>query len=264
MTFQFARFLGMVRYEFRMQIRRRSLWITFAAFTVYAFLVSTNGVNYYINEIKHGLVSTSLLQVVAGITSNGQQLLPLVVGCLLADRLKRDQRIRVDELLDTTSASLHMRLLGKYVGSLLASLVPLLLVYALFQGFVLVISHNLLVIPYFLLTFLTISLPGLLFVAAFSIAIPLIMPVALYQFLFTCYWLWGNLFIKQHVLPTISRSILTPSGIIIANGFFHTEGETIGVSTAPEAIASLLLLLGCTALMLYVLWGGLRWRQARQ
>ncbi|QBD81425.1 hypothetical protein EPA93_37815 [Ktedonosporobacter rubrisoli] len=140
----------------------------------------------------------------------------------------------------------------------------MLLVYAFFQGYILFYSHNLLVIPLFLFTFCLIALPGLLFVAAFSLACPIIMPLPVYQFLFTGYWLWGNLFLKQQILPTLSRSILTPSGVRIAGGFFGTDIDLLGHTSTFEAIASLGLLLCIAILVLLTLWGALRWQQARQ
>src|SRR5689334_8342511 len=98
MTHTFSQFLGVARYEFRMQIRRPSLWITFAVLAAYAFLVATGGPATYFQAIHHGLTHFSLLQVVASNTSAGQQVLPIAIGCLLADRLKRDRRTKVDEL----------------------------------------------------------------------------------------------------------------------------------------------------------------------
>ena len=247
-----------------MQIRRPSLWITFAVLATYAFLVATGGPATYFQEIHHGLAHFSLFQVVTSNVSADQQILPIAIGCLLADRLKRDQRTKVEELINTTPLSLSARLVGKYLGTLAASATPLFLVYALFQVIILVISQNVLVIPLFLLSFLIISVPGLLFVAAFSLAVPKIMPVLFYQCLFAGYWLWGNLFVKQHALPNLSRSILTPSGVIIENGFFHTEGETIGVSTPLEAVESIMLLVGISVLVMFCLWGFLKWQQSRQ
>ena len=37
-----------------------------------------------------------------------------------------------------------------------------------------------------------VNLPGLLFVAAFSVSCPVILWVPLYQFLFVGYWFWGR------------------------------------------------------------------------
>lgn len=256
--------LGVARYEFRMQIRRPSLWVTFAVLAAYAFLVATGGPANYFQAIHHGLANFSLFQVVSSNVSAGQQILPIAVGCLLADRLRRDSRLKVEELINTTPIALSARLAGKFLGVLAASATPLFLVYALFQGVILVISQNVLVIPLFLLSFLIVSVPGLLFVAAFSLAVPKIMPVLFYQCLFAGYWLWGNLFVKQHAIPTLSRTILTPSGVIIQNGLFHTEGETIGVSTPIESVESIVLLVSIAALVMFVLWGFLKWQQSRQ
>lgn len=212
-------------------------------------------------SLQQELASHSLLYTVADSVASGELLLPLCIGCLLADRIVRDRKVKVDELFNTMAIPLQTRLWGKYVGTLAATTVPLLLVSCFFQGYILVVSHNPLVIPFFLFTFLVIAVPGLLFVAAFSLACPIVMPIPLYQFLFAGYWLWGNLFLKQQVLPTLSRTILTPSGAIIANGFFATNTELLGMTPVYTAVASMFVLSITAVLVMIVLTQILKWLQ---
>jgi|SRR5450631_2470224 len=252
--------LGIFKYEFLMQIRRPSLWVFFGLLAIYGYFVMGGGPTLY-TAIQQELATHSLLYTIADNVSSGELLVPLCVGCMLADRLVRDRRVKVNELFNTMNVSLQRRLWGKYFGALAATTVPLFLVFCFFQGHILVASHNLLVIPLFFFAFLVVAVPGLLFVAAFSLACPVVMPLPLYQILFTGYWLWGNLFLKQQVLPTLSRTILTPSGALIANGFFGTDTELLGITPPYTAVASMLVLLSTAGVVMLILWRFLKWRQ---
>jgi hypothetical protein len=122
------------------------------------------------------------------------------------------------------------------------------------------------VIPYALLTFATIVLPGILFISAFSIACPAILWVPLYQFLFVGYWFWGNLFPPRFGIPTLSTTILTPIGGYMSIGLFGAGQDLLLIQQATflEGIESILLLLSISAFVMYVLWSFLKWQQARQ
>ncbi|GCE28531.1 hypothetical protein KDA_40150 [Dictyobacter alpinus] len=259
-TSRSAQFLGIFKYEFWMQVRRPSLWIFFGLITVYSYFVVAGGSHLY-PALKQELATHSMLFTIADIVGNGELLLPLCVGCLLADRLVRDRRVKVTELFNTMDVSLNMRLWGKYFGTLTATIVPLILAMGIFIAYIYAATQSLLVIPLFVFAFLIIALPGLLFVAAFSLACPVFMPVPLYQFLFAGYWLWGNLFLKQKVLPTPSRSILTPSGAVIANGFFGTNTELLGITPAYASVASMIILIVITAIVMIALSRFLKWQQ---
>ncbi len=260
---QFSAFLGVVRCEFRMQIHRLSLWITFFVIAIFGILVASGGPDQVTKDIMEGLTKNPLLTYVASFTSGIQSYAPIVVGCLMADRLIRDRKTKVDELLSTMKTSVGTRLAGKYIGALLATLVPLLLISLLQVGYIVYLSGNLLVIPMFILTCLVIMLPGMLFVAAFSLACPMIMPVPLYQFLFVGYWFWGNMFIKQHIIPTLSRTILTPSGVYMTQGIFHAEPD-LGPATPFQGVASICLLVGIAFLVMFTLTCAQKWQQTHQ
>jgi ABC-2 type transport system permease protein len=254
-------FLGVLKYEFKMQIRRRSLWFAFACF---AFLIIRTVLNGF-NNPERLPINMPLVRMVAYLTIITNWLAPLGVGIFLADRLPRDRRTKVEELLNTLPGTLSTRLAGKYLGSTLAVLVPAFAMYCIVVGTIIYYTHNVLAIPIALLTYLTIVIPGILFIASFSLACTSIMWVPLYQFLFVGYWFWGNLFSPEIGIPTLSPTILTPIGGFISAGFF-------GASSMPwtndasllQGIASLLLLLAIAALVMVILHTYLRWQQARQ
>ncbi len=251
---------GALLYEFKMQVRRKALWITFLVFS----LALLNLTFRPWSPESEGLLVPHL---VANWSLTVQFFHPVAFGILLADRLPRDRRTKVEELLDTLPASLGSRLLGKYLGATLATLVPLLLIYAAGIIYIAVSRGDLSAIPLALASFATINLPGLLFVAAFSISCTAVLWVPLYQFLFVGYWFWGNLIPTSptggNMMPTLSHTILTPFGEYMANGFFGTEQATAR-ATVWEGIASMSLLLSLGALALYGSYRLLVWQRDRR
>jgi ABC-2 type transport system permease protein len=251
-------FFGVASYEFRMQIRRLAVWITFISLIL---LLSRGS----FGELIYAAAHYPLVQTVALWTGHINTFLPLAIGCLLADRLPRDRHTKVDELFTTLPGALSVRLVGKYLGSLLALLVPLLAYYGIGIACILYANHNLEVIPLALTAFATITLPGLLFVAAFSIACPAILWVPLYQFLFIGYWFWGNLLPPRFGIPTLSPTLLTPIGGNALVGLFGVPQSFQSSGVTPlQSIESILLLLSIAVFVMVVLWRFLKWQQAQQ
>ena len=255
--------IGALRYEFHMQFHRRAVWITMIVLgLLLAFLLTRhNG----LNDVLTFLNSPSLPAAVAYWADMVNfAILPIGIGVLLADRLPRDQHTKVYELFTSMPGALSARLLGKYLGSTLATLLPMIAFYLLGIGYILAHTHNPLALPLALAAFATIILPGILFIAEFSIACPAIMWVPLYQFLFIGYWFWGNLLPPGRGIPTLSNTILTPLGDNMLAGFYGESGLLIKHATALQGVESILLLLGLAAFALFLLWRYLLWQQARQ
>lgn len=254
---QVAVLFGSIRYEFRMQIRRRSLWIAM-------LLVGTLQVLLYVSRASNLMAiynQLSLEQAVAELAIMLTFILPTAFGCLMADRLPRDRRTKVEELFIATPGALSMRLLGKYLGSMSATCIPLLIFYSLGVGFVLHLTGNIQTLPIALAVLVVAILPGILFISAFSIACPAFIWVPLYQFCFVGYWFWGNILNPHEGIPTLSGTILTPSGQFIVTGIFGLKDR---IATQWQGIQSVSLLIAIAILVLVALWGGLKWQQARQ
>ncbi len=245
---------GTIRYEFLMQARRPALWIVVAVFCSSLVVLSLTPWGAF-----EGLTTP---QTVANWALSVQFLHPMAAGILLADRVPRDGRTRVAELLETVPYPSAGRFAGKYLGSTLATLVPLALIYAAGLGYVVLDTADPMAVPLGVAAFLTINLPGLLFVAAFSVSCPVVLWVPLYQFLFVGYWFWGNLIPTGLGIPTLSHTVLAPLGEFAANGFFGTEQVTPR-ATVLEGLTSMGLLLGLAALALVCAHTVLRRRQAR-
>lgn len=248
---------GTASYEFRMQIRRKSLWIVMAIFIAWA--VAQFRFVYFQTP-----VSLSLTQVTAGWATMLQAIVPIAVGIMLADRLPRDRRTKVEELLETLPASSGGRLFGKYLGATLATIIPVFLTYAVVMIYIAISRGEFMAIPLGLLSFAAINLPGLFFVAAFSVSCPVLLWVPLYQFLFVGYWLWGALLSPNGPVPTLSGTWLNPLGEFMANGFFGARTLYANDASAWEGVVSVSLLLGLGALALLCAHGYLVWQRARQ
>lgn len=254
---------GGLRYEFLMQIRRPTLWLTFLAFV----FLGARSILSELRDPRFLALHSSTLQLAATVTLLSNWLAPLGVGIFLADRLPRDRRTRVDELLNTMPGTLKMRVLSKYLGTTLATLVPAFLLYLLILSLCVWQTGNFLLFPLGLLCYLAVVLPGMLFIAAFSVACPVVIWAPLYQFLFFGYWFWGNLLSPNSGLPTLNGTILTPMGSVIDAGLFGSSafgGGGYGPVSPLNGVASIVALVGIAVLVIIVLYQFMRWEQERQ
>ncbi|PRY23414.1 hypothetical protein [Pseudosporangium ferrugineum] len=197
-----------LRYEFRMQIRKRSVWLV-PALTLVLFLLIGGSL---LRDLFDAAERPAEARVaVAGLAVQIHVLLTIGFGCLLADRLVRDDRLRVAPLLDATPASPVARLLGKYLGAGAATAVPILVAYF---GFTLAYAGYVgapEAVGWALATCAVVLVPGMLFVAAFALAVPLLMPAPLFRVLFVGYWLWGNV-VAPVMMPTLAQTLIHPLG----------------------------------------------------
>ncbi|HEY7908325.1 MAG TPA: hypothetical protein VIC60_05595 [Thermomicrobiales bacterium] len=249
-------FRGAMRYEFRMQIRRPAVWITLLIMSLICFTGLRNPWHYGTRTPLDTVIGEWAVVVNA--------FLPIGFGILLTDRLVRDRRLHVDELLDTATTSLGARLWGKYLGATLATIAPMFLVYLAGIGYVVAKWGDLRVAPLALAAFAAVNVPGLLFVAAFSVAMPVVVWVPFYQFLFIGYWFWGNLLSPTYGIPTLSDTPLTPLGGWAAAGLFHSQGTFGREITAWQGAVSIALLLVGAALPIIAAQWYLRRRQQRR
>jgi ABC-2 type transport system permease protein len=226
---------GAITAEYRMQIRRPVVWILIGVLGAWVLRVN-------MDSAAQGREAT--VAEVGAWAWFLQIFTPVAVGVLLADRFARDRRARVDEILESTPASDWVRLMGKYLGATAATVTPMVLIYGVGLVWLATQVPDALTVAWLAVpAFLLVNLPGLLFVAAYSVCVPIVMKVPLYQFLFVGYWFWGNLLPPQ-VMPTLRDTWLAPIGWVAESAFFHPfEGGTAIEWTVPDAIASILLLL---------------------
>jgi ABC-2 type transport system permease protein len=252
-------------YEYRMSIRRWGVLAVFAlGYLLYFFFffkaVDTVEVSSRLNMSSFSDVE--LWQSVALSFFRYNVLLPVVGGIAVADRLVRDNKLGVQELLQSTCVSRRSLILGKYFGALASLLVlasGLMLLESLATIFIFHASWKILYIcP---VVFIAITVPTYAFITAFSLACPVVIPLRIYQVLFTGYWFWGN-FLSPQAFPSWSGTLLNASGVYAMGGFFKAGYISNGVAvlTTPlEAVLNLLVLAGLTILALvglnlYVKW----------
>lgn len=259
-----SQFVGVARHEYAMSIRRPGFWIAYILLGLfYVVSILTPSMDGSEDIIRADQVWSAAGHVVFMFNI----FLPLLAGILSADRMQRDSRIGMRELQRSTSLSMPAYILSKYFGVLLSVLTPMFLLVTL-TGLALVtkgLAPASILYP-LLLAFLSIAVPSHAFVVAFSLAIPLVLPIRIYQVLFTGYWFWGNL-LTPKAFPTISDTVLNAVGQYPLQAFFgmyldSTHKVTEGF-TPPEAILNLAVLAACICIALFVLDRYLHWQEGR-
>lgn len=247
---------GALRYEFLMQIRRRSIWL------VLALVGALSAILWLAFQSGPDTTSRDAVLFLAQFTA---WFLPVGVGLVLADRLARDKKLHVDEILETFPGSMGARLFGKYLGSALATLIPVIILYTAGAISIVVRFHDPQSLLLALEAFAAIPLPGMLFAAGFSLALPAILNVPLYQLLFIGYWFWADLTPPRFKIPTPVATMLNATGPWAQEAFFHNQWVFLRLNpTVLQGVESVALLvgLGCAAVLLA--WLYLRWEQARR
>jgi len=253
-----------MRHEFRMSIRRPGFWISYTLLSLFYLVTSLTPTVDGSEEI---LRPDQVWPEAGHVVFMYNIFLPLLAGILSADRMQRDLRTGVRELQRSTPLSMPMYILAKYFGVFLSVLTPMFLLVVVVGT--LVVAKGIAPLSFLwplLLAFLTIAVPSHAFVVAFSLACPLVMPLRVYQVLFTGYWFWGNLLSSQ-AFPTISDTVLNAVGQYPLQGFFGMYFDsTHGVNdrfTATEAVINLIVLTICIAIALFALDRYLRWQERR-
>nr|MDT0659174.1 hypothetical protein [Micromonospora sp. DSM 115978] len=228
-----------LRYEFRMQIGKRSVWIV-PALTLLLFLLIGGSLLRDLFDPDERAAEARI--VVVGLAVQLHALLSIGFGGLLADRLIRDDRLRVAPILDATPAAPGARLLGKYLGAGAATAVPIAVVYLGLTAAYSVHTRAPSALGWALATCGVVIVPGLLFVAAFALAVPLVMPAPLFRVLFVGYWLWGNL-VAPDLMPTLAQTLIHPIGgypLTALLDFRGIDGEQTLAGPVPGATLNFL------------------------
>src|SRR5262252_6176395 len=94
---------GVLRYEFLMQFRRRSIWLVMVIVSILGFglwvpLLSAHPVNAH-PVLSAQLDSSQAFYTTMYLAEFTAWFLPLGAGLVLADRLVRDKKLHVDEIL---------------------------------------------------------------------------------------------------------------------------------------------------------------------
>lgn len=221
-----------LRYEFRMQIRKRSMWISYAVIVALLALLGGRTLGGVLDDpdAKQTMAMAALLFNIV---------LPVAYGCFLADRLVRDDRLGVAAILDATPTSAGGRLAGKYLGSCAAAAVPLAILYFGFAAVHAATAGGVVALAWAAALFATVILPAVLFVGAFALVVPLLIPAPLFRVLFVGYWFWGNS-ISPKGMPTLAQSIVAPAGTYPIQELFGYDGGGQLAGPVPGAMFNFL------------------------
>lgn len=234
-------------YEYTMHVRRLPLWALPAL--VVGLTAATGSFTFTATK------DTPSVSRLVGAEALSMNLLVLVVvGVLSADRWARDRLLSVEELLDTQPMRPGNRLWAKYFGVTAASVTPLLPIWAVLTIRLAIHIGQWSVVGLAAAAFAAIVLPGLLFVCAFSITLPRVLGVRLYQVLFVGYWFWGNL-VPPHLMPTPAGTWLTPVGKFANAALFAGSDHALlltGGAAPAGGYASMALLTGAALLAVTV------------
>ena len=223
--------IATARYELRMMLRKRSTWLTNGVIVLLLALVS-------FRQLGDALRDENVRATMASSAFLLNLLLPVGYGCLLADRLIRDARLGVAPILDATPASPAGRLVGKYLGVCAAAAAPIAVVYFGFAAAYAVTSGRPIALAWAAAAFAVVLAPAVLFVAAFALTVPLIMPAPLFRVLFVGYWFWGNA-IGPTAMPTTAQSLVAPIGDYPSQELLGWKGDGSFNPAGPVPGASL-------------------------
>lgn len=225
------------RYEYLMQVRRPAVWL------VVIGLIALRSSSPW--PINIGSV-TDHATLVGDWTYNFTMLGPIGVGAVLADRIGRESRLELSDLLASTPTGIGPRLWGKAVGAGAAAMTPFALCWAALLGY-LTAKNGVGVIPVGIAAFVVIMLPGLIFVSAFSVTVPLLIGAPLYRLGMFGYWVWGNMIGPRYGIPTPAGTPFEAIGEFPAGAWFHSvvwdAGERGVGTTGADAVISIAFLL---------------------
>jgi ABC-type transport system involved in multi-copper enzyme maturation permease subunit len=222
-------FWSVFRYEFRMSIHRKGMWIAYGLLFI---LLGWNTVANSKIETGTAVTNTMMWQSASMIIFMINLFAPVIAGITAADRLIRDHQLGVDELLRSTSLRRGTYLWGKYFGVLASLLVPIFGYTVLTGVYAVVLGTPPVYLGMLIVCFIVMLIPAYMFVLAFSLASPLVIPLRVYQVLFTGYWYWGN-YLNPKAFPSISDTLLVPCGKIAMGGLFYPKSEMFFGSSDP-------------------------------
>ncbi len=252
-------FFGLVRYEYRMTVQRWGMWFAFGVlYVLYGFTLL--GLGELLIER-----TAPLWQVAALIVFRTNVLMPLVGGIVAADRLYCDYQLKVRELQSSAPLCDWTYLAAKYVGVVTGIMTPVV-VFIIAVGVIGISGYHAPVefLPMLLVAMVALSVPAFAFVTIFSLACPLVLPVRVYQVLFTGYWFWGN-FLSSKIIPSPSDTLFTPSGVWAFQGFFggFPDFEFPRPNTSADALLNLAMLAACIVAVFIALQRFMAWQARR-
>lgn len=252
------------RYEYLMQIRRWGLWIALVLTVGLFFFLLLRGDD--LKAIPPGY-SSSPWKLATLLIEEFDLFAPIAAGILAADRFARDRLLGTSELLNSSLPSKLPLVLGKYAGSLLAIFTPPCIMLVGTLAYLAVYFHQPAIVLTAPVVLLAVVVPSWLFVVAWSLVFPLVMPLRLYQVLFAGFWMWAAV-VPPDRLPTINWSIFSVNGQYAHYVFFLNASERFQYFRPPAtvgwAIVNICLVIGLSMVALALIPLVMRRQEAAQ
>jgi ABC-2 type transport system permease protein len=234
-----AAFRAAGRFEFRMAVRSRALWVSVVPLLGLATLLMITS------------PATTGAQTPAARAATWAMLANLIVtpgvGTALADRFLRLRASGLGELLAATPSGLLGRMAGTLTGGLAASLAPALAVLLTFSLAGTFLDGAPLLPPLMVGAIVVVLLPGAVLLAAAAAALGLVLPLPLARVLVVLGWFWLTVFNTSIVpLPTATGTVLSPLGDYAGAAWFGADplwagdGPWAAISPAPTTAAALI------------------------
>ncbi|WP_225850892.1 hypothetical protein [Streptomyces sp. HPF1205] len=232
-----AKTVAAARYEYLMQVRRPAVWL------VVIGLIALRCASPFPPGFTSATDHATLL---ADWADNFVMLCPIGVGAVLADRVRRESRLELNDLLTSTPTGIGPRLWGKAVGAGAATITPVAVAWLGLLGY-LTAQRGAGVIPVGLAAFAAVILPGLVFVSACSVTVPYLTGPVLYRLGLFGYWVWGNMVGPRYGIPTPAGTPFEAIGEYPSGAWFHGtlfDARQRGITpTSGEAVLSIAFLL---------------------
>ena len=244
--------------EYRMSIRRPGMWLAYGVIFLLYFYTMTLPERAELPKVY----DTATLWAISGVAVFELNLFsPLLAGISTADRMVRDRTLKMDELLRSTPLTRWSYVLGKYTAALISMLTPLFLYVQVISIFLIIKGAPIQIVWMNLVSFCALTLPAYAFVTAFSVACPLVVPLRVYQVLFTGYWFWGN-YLNPGFIPTLAGTWLMPCGKIVLESLFRTTVmiDRLLRYTPFDALMNLIVLAACIVIILTAAERWLAWK----
>ncbi|MFJ9714016.1 hypothetical protein [Streptomyces sp. NPDC101234] len=241
-----AKTVAASRYEYLMQVRRPAVWV------VVLGLIGLRCASPFPIDIAS---ITDRAELVSDWTGDFLMLCPIGVGAVLADRVRRESRLELNDLLTSTPTGIGPRLWGKAIGAGAATITPVAVAWVGLIGY-LTAQHGAGVILVGLGAFAGIMLPGLIFISACSVTVPYLTGPVLYRIGLFGYWFWGNMLGPRFGIPTPAGTPFEANGEYPTGAWFHGVlfiAKQRGLHpTGGEAVLSIafLLLMALAALVI--------------
>ncbi|BCJ44151.1 hypothetical protein GCM10010168_09640 [Actinoplanes ianthinogenes] len=236
---------GTLRYETRLVMRRRGLWLSLIPLTMLMLLL------VLVSQKVAGLAdpvarigTTALVLSIFGTPG---------VAVTLTDRFAVMRRQGIADLLDATPAGSGTRMLGTLAGPLAVVLAPAALMLILLGVWWSITAATPAPLLAAAAAVLTVILPGALALTSLAALLGLLLPAVVARVIVVVTWFWATVLTPSLVpVPTITGSLLSPAGGYPAAGWLHADpvwahrfhdGPLSPAVTGPAILANLALVL---------------------